>query len=81
MDHHEAAAADIAGARVAHRHGKTDRNRGVYGIAAFLQHLDANAGGTRVLARDHPVARNNRLRRCDILEEMRRGLTRARGRG
>ena len=36
VDHHEAAAADIAGARIGHRHGEADRDRGIDRIAAAL---------------------------------------------
>ena len=41
-DHHEAAAADVARARVRHRQREADGDRGVHGVAALLQ--DVHAG-------------------------------------
>ena len=55
MDQHEAAAADIAGARIGHRHGEADRDRGINRIAAFLQDIDADARRQRFLRHHHAV--------------------------
>ena len=60
MDDHEAAAADVAGARIGHRHREADRDRGVDGIAAALEHLDADAGGALLLRHHHAVALEDR---------------------
>ena len=38
-----------------HRHRKTDRDRGIDGIAAVLEDLEADPGRGRFLARDHAV--------------------------
>ena len=62
VDHHVAAAADIAGARIGDGERKAGRDRGVDRVAALLQHLDADAGGARLLRHHHAVARG-RLRR------------------
>ena len=56
VDHHVAAAADIAGARIGHRHREADRNRGIHRIAALLQHFDADACRAPFLRHDHTVA-------------------------
>ncbi len=50
VDHHEAAAAEIAGARIAHRERKTDRDRGIHRIAALLQNVDADPRRARLPA-------------------------------
>ena len=56
MDDHVAAAADIAGARIGHRQREAGRDRGIDGVAALLQELDADAGGARLLRHHHAVA-------------------------
>ncbi len=43
MDQHEAAAAEIAGARIGHRQRKADGDRGIHRIAALPQNVDADA--------------------------------------
>ena len=58
MDHHEAAAADIAGARIGHRQRETDRDRGIDRIAAALKNFNADAGGALLLRHHHAVARD-----------------------
>ena len=65
MDHHEAAAADIAGARISDREREADRHRGVNRIAAAIENFDADAGGALLLRHHHAVAREDRLRRRD----------------
>ena len=51
MHHHEAAAADIAAARMHHRQGIADSHRRIHGVAAIFQHAHANAG-RQMLGRD-----------------------------
>ena len=65
MDHHEAAAADIAGARIGDRERETDRHRGIDGVAAAIENLNADAGGALLLRHHHAVVREDRLRRRD----------------
>ena len=60
MDQHEAAAADVAGARIGHRHREADRDRGIDRVAAALEHLDADARRARLLRHHHAVARGDR---------------------
>ena len=52
MDHHETAAADIAGARIGHRHGKAGGDRGIDGVAAALQDVGADTR-RELFLRDH----------------------------
>ena len=59
MDHHVAAAADIAGARIGHRHREADRDRCIDGVAALLQHFDADTCCARFLRHHHAVARGD----------------------
>ena len=65
MNHHEAAAANIAGARISDREGETDRDRGVDGIAAAIENLNADARCTLFLGDHHAVMGENGLRRRD----------------
>ena len=65
MDHHEAAAADIAGARIGHRHREADRDRGIDRVAAAIENIDADAGGALLLRHHHAVVARDRLRRRD----------------
>ena len=58
VDHHVAAAADIAGARIGHRQRETGRHRRIDRVAALLQDLDADAGRARLLRHHHAVARD-----------------------
>ena len=55
MDHHEAAAADIAGARISDGERKGGGDRGVDRIAAAIQDLDADARGAAFLRHHHAV--------------------------
>jgi hypothetical protein len=76
LDHHVAATAEIAGFRIGHRHREADRHRGVDRIAPPLHHLDADAGGARLLPHHHAVAGGDRcerrlLRKARILRERR----------
>ena len=66
MDHHEASAAEIAGARVRHRHGEADSDRSVDRVAAPLQDVDADPRRERLLSHHHPVRGGNRLRAGDL---------------
>ena len=61
MDHHEAAAADIAGARIGDRHGEADRHGGVHRVAAAIENLHADTGGAAFLRHHHAVAGDDRL--------------------
>ncbi len=63
VDHHEAAAADVAGARIGHRHGEADRDRGIDRVAAAAQHVGADARGARLLRHHHAVLGGDRLDR------------------
>ena len=63
MDHHEAAATDIAGARISDRERKADRDRGIDGVAALVEDLDADAGGALLLRHHHAVISEDRRRR------------------
>ncbi len=65
MDHHEAAAAEIAGFRIGHGQREADRYRGVDRIAAALEDVDADARRAPLLRHHHAVARDLRLRRRD----------------
>ena len=65
MDHHEAAAAEIAGARIGHREREAGRHRGIDRIAAAVEDLDADAGGTALLRHHHAVVGEHALRRRD----------------
>ncbi len=60
VDHHVAAAADIAGARIGHRQRKAGRHRGIDRVAAALQDVDADACRARFLRHHHTVARRDR---------------------
>ena len=66
MDHHEAAAADIAGARIGHRQREADRDRGVDGVAAALQNVGADARRQRLLRHHHAMLGDDRLRLADL---------------
>jgi hypothetical protein len=62
MNDHKAAAADITGARISHRHGKADRNGGIDRIAALPQYLGADTRCDRFLRDDHAVVGGDGLR-------------------
>ena len=55
MDHHEAAAAEIAGARIGDREREADRHRRVDRVAAAVEDLDADAGGALSCATTMPL--------------------------
>jgi hypothetical protein len=65
-------AADIAGARVGHRHGETDRDSGIDGVASLPEHIDADTSGARFLSGYHAVARHHLLRRRKVQQPARR---------
>ena len=64
MDHHEAAAADIAGPRIGHGHGETGRHRRIDRIAAPLQHIGANSRRDFFLRDDHAMFGDDRMNRA-----------------
>ena len=78
VDQHEAAAAEIAGARIGHRERKADRDRGIHRIAALLQNVDADARRDRFLRHHHAVLGDDRLGMADLLVAPRRGRQRER---
>ena len=73
MDHHEAAAADVAGARIGHRHGEADRDRGIDRVAAALEHLGADQRGAALLRHHHAVLGGDRLHRRELQRALRVG--------
>jgi hypothetical protein len=64
VDHHEAAAAQIAAARMHHRFGKADGHGGIDGISPVLQDVHADPGGETLSADHHAVCRGHRRREC-----------------
>ena len=62
MDHHEAAAADIAGARIGDGEREADGDRGIDRVAAAVEDLDADARGAAFLRHHHAVAAATMLR-------------------
>jgi hypothetical protein len=66
LDGHEAAAADVAGRREDHAQCVADGNRGVDGVAALLQDIDADLGRKMLARDDHAVARSDGRRRCRV---------------
>ena len=63
MDQHEAAAADIAGARQGDGERKADRDRRIDGVAAALQDVEPDPRRLRLLGHDHAVPGDHRPRR------------------
>ena len=59
MNHHEAAAADIAGARIGHGHRKAGRDRGIDRVAALPQDIGADLRGEFLLRHHHAVFGGN----------------------
>ena len=75
MDHHEAAAAEIAGARIGDREREADRHRRVDRVAAAIENFDADAGGAALLRHHHAaVGEDRRCRRNDRRARERRDL-------
>ena len=66
MDHHEAAAADIAGARIGDRKRKADRHRRIDRVAAAVEDFDADAGGAAFLRHHHAVAGDESTARAEF---------------
>ena len=62
VDQHEAAAADIAGARQGDREREADRHRRIDRIAAEAEHVPADPGGGRLLRDHHAVPCGDRKR-------------------
>ena len=80
MDQHEAAAADIAGARQGDRQREADRDRRVDRIAPQPQDVEPDSRGRRLLGDDHAVHRHDRTSRCERRNDRRRIGARDRGR-
>ena len=59
MDDHEAAAADIARARIGHGHRETGCDRGIDGVAATPQHVGADLRRSSLLRHHHAVFGDN----------------------
>jgi hypothetical protein len=55
MNHHEAAAADISGARISHGQGKARRNGGIHRIAALPQEIGSDQRRELLLRHHHAV--------------------------
>ena len=71
MDQHEAAAADVAGARIGHRHGEADGDRGIDRVAAALEHFGADQRRAALLRHHHAVLGGDRLDRRILLRPLR----------
>jgi len=65
MNHHEAAAADIASARIAHRQREADRDSGIDRVAAVFENIGADLRRARLLRHDHAAMRDDALRSGD----------------
>ena len=65
MNHHEAAAADIAGTRIGDRERETGRDGGIDRIAAAIENFNADARRTLFLGNHHAVVGEDGLRRRD----------------
>ena len=72
MNQHEAAAADIAGARQGDGERKADRDRRIDGVAAAPQHIETDARRRRLLAHDHAVPGDDRTRGGERGDDRRR---------
>ena len=59
MNHHEAAAADISGARIGHGHRKAGSDRGIDRIAALSQEVGADLRREFFLRDHHAVLGGN----------------------
>ena len=66
VDHHEAAAADIAGPRISHGQSEGRGDRGVDGIAAPLQNVGADPRRDRLLRHHHAVFGRDGSRMADL---------------
>ena len=77
-DQHEAAAAEIAGARQRHGERKSDRDRRIDGVAAAPQDVDADPRRFAFLRNDHAVLRQNRQNTRLAFDDRRRRVVGAR---
>ncbi len=74
VNDHEAAAADITGARIGDREREADRHRRVHRIAAAGEDFHADAGGAAFLRHHHAIVGKDRRcrwyggRPCDLGE-------------
>ncbi len=65
MNHHEAAAADIARARIGHGHREAGGDRRVDGVAALPHDLGADARRNLLLRHDHAMFGKGRMHRVE----------------
>ncbi|MET4261878.1 hypothetical protein ABIC09_006849 [Bradyrhizobium sp. S3.12.5] len=65
MDHHEAAAADIAGTRISHGHRKAGRDGCIDGIATTPQDVGADLRRYLLLRHHHAVLGGDRVHRVE----------------
>ena len=72
MDQHEAAAAEIAGARQRHRKGEADRDRRVDRVASAPEHVEPDPRGGRLLAHDHAMPGDDRPGGGEVGDDRRR---------
>ena len=72
MDQHEAAAADIAGARQGDGERKTDRDRRIDGVAAALQHVEPDPRRLGLLGHHHAMCGYYRTRGGERGDDRRR---------
>jgi len=63
MDQHEAAPADVAGARQGDGERKADRDRRIDSVAAAFQYVEPDPRRLRLLGHDHAVPGDDRPRR------------------
>ena len=74
MDHHEAAAADVAGARIGHGQRKAGGDRGVDRIAALPQDVGADLRGEFFLRHHHAVFGRNGANRGELRRRIESGV-------
>ncbi len=64
MNHHEAAAAEVATARIGDGLGVTHCHRGIYGVASLFEDLDAHVRCQMLRGDHHAVSRFQRWFGC-----------------
>jgi hypothetical protein len=61
MNHHKAAAAQVAGLRMDYREGKANCHGRIYGVPTLPEYLCPNIAGIWVYGHDHPVFGTDRV--------------------